>query len=285
MQDSMIMQSALDEEGRDEGGGGARELMDGSEHDYTNFLDDDEDEEGDDSPQNRRKSFRYDEENSTAMDKEVTTSKKKKDRKPAPKAIRDEEKLLHSGRLLGDLPSLENRSSPGGAAGMYVDRDMSQALEFPERSSPSGLMGGGSREPSRKADDKVKKKKKSKGDPVPPDMPKEFLCQLSQRPMSDPVKTIYNNIFDRTVISNWFSQQGRVCPLTGAPLAETDLKPLPELGDKIRAWILAKSSTKIGQGEAPSSGSAAIITPEKEKSTTSAAAAASKAAEDDLYDF
>ena len=73
------------------------------------------------------------------------------------------------------------------------------------------------RDPSTRADRKDKKtKKKARDDVVPADMPREFLCQLSQRPMSEPVKSVYGHTFDRPTIMKWFSQQGRVCPLTGS---------------------------------------------------------------------
>jgi hypothetical protein len=49
-------------------------------------------------------------------------------------------------------------------------------------------------------------------------MPPEYLCQLTRKPMSDPVKTIYNNVYDRAAISKWLSTQGKICPLTGMGL-------------------------------------------------------------------
>jgi hypothetical protein len=114
--------------------------------------------------------------------------------------------LLHSGGVLGDLPNLSpSKISPS----KQLHHDANAA--FDEKLSPSMFSGA----PSRRADDKKGKKKKTQATDVPTDMPKEFLCQLTQKPMSDPVKTIFGNVYDRTAIMNWFSTQGRICPLTG----------------------------------------------------------------------
>ena len=188
--------------------------------------------------------------------------------------------LLHSGAMLGDLPSL-SRSTPG-PRGSAPNSDLAAALENPERLSPEFQAD----EKRRRAKGRVKGKGKrgGKGDEVPPDMPKEFLCQLSHRPMSDPVQSVYGNVFDRTTIASWFEQQGHVCPLTGAPLAETDLKTLDELAHRIRTWILNKS---IGTASASPSDAAPAVTmtasspagagPEAKKPTADS--------KDDLYDF
>lgn len=124
--------------------------------------------------------------------------------------------LLHSGPMLGDLPSLTGgKASPGKIS----DQSLKFALDEPERLSPSHgsssspLAGG----PSRRADDKLKKKKKGNKfrDEVPKDIPPHFLCQLSQKPMSEPVKSTYGHAFEKAVIMNWLTTQGKICPLTG----------------------------------------------------------------------
>jgi len=63
--------------------------------------------------------------------------------------------------------------------------------------------------------------------------------------MTEPVKSNYGQVFEKGTILNWFSTQGKICPLTGAPLCEVDLTPLPELAEKIRTWLLDKSKGKI----------------------------------------
>jgi hypothetical protein len=122
--------------------------------------------------------------------------------------------LLHSGPMLGDLPNLTpSKASPS----KQLHHDVDTALNLGNKSSNGGLLSSPNTNPSRKADDKKAKKKKKKTDSVeiPPDMPKEFLCQLTNKPMSEPMKTIYGNVYDKTAIMNWFSTQGRICPLTG----------------------------------------------------------------------
>lgn len=96
--------------------------------------------------------------------------------------------LLHSGRVLGDLPSLDNRAD---------NKDKNNRI-----SSSSGY--------------NRKNKNKLKNAYVPPkDLPVSFICQLSQKMMSDPVKSAYGNIYDRAVIMQWMNKQGHICPLTG----------------------------------------------------------------------
>lgn len=105
--------------------------------------------------------------------------------------------------MLGQLPSLTgSRQSPGKIATNEIDALLSNKI-------PS---------PSKRADDKKpKKKKKGKGqEDIPADMPPHFLCQLTKRPMTEPVKSSFGHVFEKSAIMNWFSQQGRLCPLTGA---------------------------------------------------------------------
>jgi hypothetical protein len=94
--------------------------------------------------------------------------------------------------------------------------------------------------------------------------------------MSEPVKTVYGNIMERSVIVEWMAKQGHICPLTGAPLSETDLTADTELKTKIRKWILQRSMR-----------SADDVT-EEEKASGKPSATKSKAPKednDDLYDF
>merc|ERR1711988_718909 len=89
---------------------------------------------------------------------------------------------------------------------------------------------------------KKKKKKKRSGPDVPKDMPAKYICQLSQHPMQQPVKSPYGNYFEKAVIERWIEQQGRICPITGAPLAETDLSACDDLQQEIVMWMLKRSS-------------------------------------------
>jgi hypothetical protein len=121
----------------------------------------------------------------------------------------------------GNLPAFgKNQTSP-----KKFQAEVDQALQQADRPAPfrtgnaSSLFGAGGsvKNPSMRADDKTagKKKKKRPADDVPKDTPPEFICQLTQRLMSEPVKTIYGNVYDRTAIVNWLNTQGKICPLTG----------------------------------------------------------------------
>jgi hypothetical protein len=135
----------------------------------------------------------------------------------------DKEDLLHSGPVLGNLPSITpSKSSPQKQFHNSSDVDAALSMDKRQHSSILGISptekpNNNNLKVSLKADDKYKKPKKSgkASEEVPPDMPKEFICQLTHKPMSEPVKTVYGNIYDKAAIYQWFSQQGRICPLTG----------------------------------------------------------------------
>jgi len=203
--------------------------------------------------------------------------------------------LLHSGRILGDLPSLPGAGKSPGSNTKVVNsasRDLSRALQYgdaspdmradgkdrPSQSSSSGGGGGGA----------MKIKKKKKAYQPPPGMPNAYLCQLSHRPMSEPVKTTYGHCYDKKAIDNWIKTQGHICPLTGAPLSESDLKDLPQLGDEIREWILRNAQR--GDVASPAaalaeSGASSHAAAHEAAAPRRLAGPASATDGDDLYDF
>ena len=63
----------------------------------------------------------------------------------------------------------------------------------------------------------TKSKKKKKKDPNShlKNIPKEYICELSHNLMSDPVRSVYGNVFESNVINTWMKEQGRICPITG----------------------------------------------------------------------
>jgi hypothetical protein len=217
--------------------------------------------------------------------------------------------------MLGDLPSLGisgGKKMPSPADKKHsLSSDLDTALSYTEqRSTMLGSPQEQGKTPSRKADTKKKKKGKKPKEEDYSHMPEEYLCQLTRKPMSDPVKTTYGNVYDRAAILKWLSTQGKICPLTGdssqssrcafrfisfssprtgAPLSEAELSPVEGLGDEIRAWIL-RESTGQNVDRADEEGGAEVATgltptktahmsPIKEKETKNAAG------DDDLYDF
>lgn len=196
---------------------------------------------------------------------------------------------LHVGPTLGVLPSLGQHtiSSPKIAkspTGRPFDNELDSLLDnrsdrfFQQNTTKSKKLN-----PSRQADDKKPKKHSveiASGDTVPADTPTPYLCQLTRRLMSEPVKSIYGHVYEKSAITQWLSQQGRICPLTGAPLSDTNLSPMNDLAEEIREWILRKSlvdtSNIATSGDSKSSG-------ELPKKTTVSETA--RASVDDLYDF
>ena len=51
-------------------------------------------------------------------------------------------------------------------------------------------------------------------------IPSEFLCNLSQKQMTEPVRTVYGNYYEKSVILDWFKNQGHICPITGMYIYE-----------------------------------------------------------------
>ena len=111
----------------------------------------------------------------------------------------------------------------------------------------------------------------------------------------------YGNCFEKSVILAWMEQQGKICPLTGGPLSESDLKPAEEVRMKYTKYLMHKSmetDIEIHKGS-NSPGKPGNISGEENKSSGTSASASSSpnnksspaekktnsTAEDDLYDF
>ena len=212
------------------------------------------------------------------------------DEKASPQA------LLHSGRILGDLPSLPGAGkSPASnsKAANAASMDLGRALQYGD-ASPD-MRADGKDRPSNTTSSSggaMTIKKKKKAYQPPPGMPTAYLCQLSHRPMSEPVKTTYGHCYDKKAMENWMRTQGHICPLTGAPLAESDLKPMPELGDEIREWILRNAqrsapvdATSPAAASAAATAAGAGVGPSNETAAPRRLAGPAAADTDDLYDF
>ena len=116
----------------------------------------------------------------------------------------EKQELLHSGGVLGDLPSLvsPNKASP--------DKNTLMKHSKASIDGAGALLthdGGKSKSGYRGA---VAKK-----NDLPKDVPLEYVCELSHRIMSDPVKSVYGHMFESIAINRWVREQGHICPLTG----------------------------------------------------------------------
>lgn len=111
--------------------------------------------------------------------------------------------LIHSGGVLGDLPSLKSPNKAPTDENILRQHTKTQIDGAGSMLTPQGM----------------KKAGKSRGaasrNQLPKDVPPEFVCELCHKIMSDPVKTVYGNTFEATVINRWFREQGHICPLTG----------------------------------------------------------------------
>jgi hypothetical protein len=107
---------------------------------------------------------------------------------------------LHSGPALGVLPSL-NKGSPTKTNGNF------------STPNKNGSESGGGDMSSGKL--KKKKKNKQQANDVPKDIPPQYLCALSHKPMSEPVKSTYGHVYEKSSVERWFVTQGKICPFTG----------------------------------------------------------------------
>jgi hypothetical protein len=218
---------------------------------------------------------------------------------PNNKSTGAQQQLLHSGPMLGNLPSIAPRSASPQAHGSAA-RDLDDALKLSEEDRGalrdheagkfgSGVGGGNRKMAPKKAEGKQPKPKRQQPE-VPKDMPPKYICQLSQQPMQQPVKSPYGHLFEKAIVMHWIEQQGRICPLTGAPLAEDDLQPQDDLQQEIVMWQLKRSSAPPVQLVTDHSGSGSGSGPSNNNQVDSSASAATGTTtaadtKDDLYDF
>lgn len=164
-----------------------------------------------------------------------------------------QQQLLHSGPLLGNLPALNGHvKQPFSSSPKKFQSDLDNTLLSNTSSNSTGntttslfannnnnsiitkpFHAGGNTHNNKnssvswKADEKIKsvssdsnikggKRGGGREDSIPADMPATFICQLTHRPMSEPVRTVYGNIYDKTAIVQWLNTQGKICPLTGS---------------------------------------------------------------------
>jgi len=200
-----------------------------------------------------------------------------------------ESPLLHSGAVLGDLPALGS----GGKSSKNLHEAVESALD-----GDSFGLAGVNRELLLKKNRMKKRRVKSRNKQeqaaarggtaleIPADYPEEFLCELTMKPLSDAVESVYGNYFEKSAILSWMKEQGHVCPITGGPLAESDLKPADELRMKITKWILQRSMEQdtVSSSTIMTINTATVTSPTSAEDT-GAKATPTKKEVDDLYDF
>lgn len=80
---------------------------------------------------------------------------------------------------------------------------------------------------------------------MPEDAPSDFVCELSHQLISDPVRSPYGHVFDAKLIHAWFKKNGSICPLTGQPLAASELVADRDLKHRITAWHVERNLRTI----------------------------------------
>ena len=98
------------------------------------------------------------------------------------------------------------------------------ALRAQQNKSRPGSSGGGPAEPSQLSPQK-------RG----VDVPKQYLCPISQELMDAPVTTADGHTYERREIFRWLCKHD-TSPLTGAPLPNKALTPNIGLRQVIAAW-------------------------------------------------
>ncbi|CAM9511676.1 unnamed protein product [Ectocarpus sp. 13 AM-2016] len=180
--------------------------------------------------------------------------------------------VLHKGPMLGELPALGRppvSSSSGGASPTAYDSKLNSEERRHDGAGVGGRGGGGTGDGAGVAPGlhETSRDSNSLGMPGETDegqAPKGIICQLSKRVARDPVRTPYGHLFDRQMIGLWLSKQGSICPLTGQPLVEAELKADGKAKAEAKAWndgLVAQkkrsaTATSAGRG-GPSSAAAA----------------------------
>ena len=151
--------------------------------------------------------------------------------------------FLHRGEKLGELPALSPTKGRGAAADA---RRMSAAVENAERRTLSPTSAAAAAADPRRAPATPARAAPPSGGAQTPasppaNTPQEFLCAISRRILKEPMVSPYGHVFECKVIRAWFAKNGSVCPLTGQPLVESELRFDDALKTKITNWEVTKS--------------------------------------------
>ncbi|KAH9125949.1 hypothetical protein AeMF1_003529 [Aphanomyces euteiches] len=149
--------------------------------------------------------------------------------------------------LLGDLPALQR---------LHVPDESDQVV---------------------KPDKKVKKKKKHRERDQSEELPKELQCAITQKLLREPMQSPYGHVFEKSVIEKWIENYGHRCPITGEPLALSQLVPAVQLQDEIHAWQ--------GGGSPKKEDAKTTVEEEKKVDKEEAKCEEEVKQDDDLYDF
>jgi len=71
-------------------------------------------------------------------------------------------------------------------------------------------------------------------------VPLEFMCPITGRPMTSPVKAADGNSYEKKAIQGMFSTNERISPVTGERMANTRVVDDVELQERIEKWVHMK---------------------------------------------
>ena len=140
--------------------------------------------------------------------------------------------MLHSGSMLGDLPSLDS----------HRKKSLSKDQKVDGIASPKGIVsqhdgGGGGGKFSKRGS-----RGGGKGAlEMPPGFPPVLRCAIGERPLKDAVRSPYGHFFERNMIERWIRDNGSVCPLTGQPLGSAELMDAPEVRAAVDEWYAVRA--------------------------------------------
>ena len=75
------------------------------------------------------------------------------------------------------------------------------------------------------------------------EIPREYLCPITQEIMTDPLMSRWGVNFERRAILTWIEQGRTTCPLTRKPLLKSGLIPNAALRQRIKSWSVVNGFT------------------------------------------
>ena len=143
-------------------------------------------------------------------------------------------------RLLGELPELQaspsnlaapQLKSPGGVAAKEAKKAKHASRRVTaKRAAARGVAAAGAA--GGAADDAVV---------LEQNLPREFLCGISQNVMRKPLTSPYGHTYEASAIEAWLKEKGQACPLTGQPLAIEEMVHDQQLMRRIQSYHIART--------------------------------------------
>eukprot|EP00944_MAST-04C_sp_MAST-4C-sp1_P009069 g9069.t1 len=151
----------------------------------------------------------------------------------------DEGKSSDNFRLLGNLPSLNDKKKKGGKGWKVRDNNgYHRAKKKTKKKKDKKKRTRDTAEPSRD--------EYPVATPVVLGLPSEFLCAINGQCLKEPMRSKLNTslVFEKKTIEGWFERCGHVCPITSTPLKPSDLFFDEALAKQITSFMIQQSYQK-----------------------------------------